>query len=142
MPGTLFLLGPGSTVQAVAQALDIGKTLLGIDAVASGKVVGNDLSERQILKLLDRYPECRLVLSPIGAQGFVLGRGNQPLSPAVIRRVGIDNIIVVATPAKLARTPCLRFDTGDARLDADMISRKFWEVIVGYRRTRLVKVAG
>jgi predicted polyphosphate/ATP-dependent NAD kinase len=142
MPGTLFLLGPGSTVQAVAQALGIGKTLLGIDAVAGGMVIGSDLSERQILELLDRHPECKLVLSPIGAQGFVLGRGNQPLSPAVIRRIGIDNIVVVATPAKLARTPRLRFDTGDARLDADMISRKFWEVIVGYRRTRLVKVVG
>ena len=141
-PGTLFLLGPGSTVQAVARALRVDKTLLGIDAVADRKVVGADLAERQILALLDRYPDCRLVLSPIGAQGFVLGRGNQQLSPAVIRRIGAGNIMVLSTPAKLARTPVLRFDTGDADLDADMISRKFFEVIVGYRRTRLVKVAG
>ena len=141
-PGTLFLLGPGSTVQAVARALHVDKTLLGIDAVADRKVVGADLAERQILALLDRYPDCRLVLSPIGAQGFVLGRGNQQLSPAVIRRIGAGNIMVLSTPAKLARTPVLRFDTGDADLDADMISRKFFEVIVGYRRTRLVKVAG
>jgi predicted polyphosphate/ATP-dependent NAD kinase len=82
------------------------------------------------------------VLSPIGAQGFVLGRGNQQLSPAVIRRIGAGHILVLSTPAKLARTPVLRFDTGDASLDSDMISRKFFEVIVGYRRTRLVKVAG
>ncbi len=140
-PGTLFLLGPGSTVQAVGRALDIDKTLLGIDAVADGKLVGADLSEREIVGLLDRYPDRRLVLSPIGAQGFVLGRGNQQLSPAVIRRIGGGNIVVLATPAKLAATPDLRFDTGDAALDADMISRKFFEVIVGYRRTRLVRVA-
>jgi predicted polyphosphate/ATP-dependent NAD kinase len=141
-PGTLFLLGPGSTVQAVARALGVDKTLLGIDAVVDGKVVGADLAEVQILALLDRFSERRLVLSPIGAQGFVLGRGNQQLSPAVIRRIGAGNILVLSTPAKLARTPVLRFDTGDADLDADMISRKFFAAIVGYRRTRMVKVAG
>ena len=140
-PGTLFLLGPGSTVQAVGRTLQIDKTLLGIDAVADGKVVGKDLAERQILDLLDRYSDRKLVLSPIGAQGFLLGRGNQPLSPAVIRRIGARNIIVLSTPAKLARTPLLRFDTGDAMLDADMISRKFFAVIIGHHRTRLVKVA-
>jgi predicted polyphosphate/ATP-dependent NAD kinase len=140
-PDTLFLLGPGSTVQAVGRALHIDKTLLGIDAVASGEIVGKDLAERQILELLEHYPACKLVLSPIGAQGFLLGRGNQQLGPAIIRRIGAANIIVLSTPAKLARTPLLRFDTGDAALDADMISRKFFAVIIGYHRMRLVKVA-
>ena len=123
-PGTLYLLGPGSTVQAVGRALHIGKTLLGMDAIADGKVVGKDISEREILDLLDLYPDRKLVVSPIGAQGFLLGRGNQQLSPAVVRRIGAENIIVVSTPAKLERTPVLRFDTGDVELDADMISRK------------------
>jgi predicted polyphosphate/ATP-dependent NAD kinase len=140
-PDTLFLLGPGSTVQAVARALGVDKTLLGIDAVVGGRLAGADLAEHDILALIDRHPACRLVLSPIGAQGFVLGRGNQQLSPAVIRRIGAANILVLSTPAKLARTPVLRFDTGDANLDSDMISRKFFEVIVGYRRTRMVRVA-
>jgi hypothetical protein len=54
----------------------------------------------------------------------------------------VDNIILIASPAKLARTPLLRFDTGDAALDAELISRKFLTVVVGYRRTRLVKTAG
>jgi predicted polyphosphate/ATP-dependent NAD kinase len=141
-PGALFLLGPGSTVQAVGHALHIEKTLLGIDAVAQDQIVGKDLAERQILDLLVRYPERKLVLSPIGAQGFLLGRGNQQLSPAVIRAIGADNIIVIATPAKLARTPLLRFDTGDTSLDAEMISRKFFAVVVGYHRIRLVKAVG
>ena len=141
-PGTLYLLGPGSSVQAVARALHVDKTLLGIDAIADGKIAGKDLAERQILDLLDRHADCKLVLSPIGAQGFLLGRGNQPLSPAVIRRIGADNIVVVSTPAKLARTPCLRFDTGDAALDAALISRKFIAVVIGYHRYRMVKVAG
>jgi predicted polyphosphate/ATP-dependent NAD kinase len=141
-PGTLFLLGPGSTVQSVGHALHIDKTLLGIDAVKANRLVAKDLAERDILDLLDRHPNCKLVLSPIGAQGFVLGRGNQPLSPKVIRRIGARNIVVIATQAKLARTPILRFDTGDPALDLDMISRKFLEVIIGYHRIRLVRVTG
>jgi len=140
-PGALVLLGPGSTLQAVARALHVDKTLLGIDAIAHGGVVGKDLAEHQILELLTRYGERKLILSPIGGQGFVLGRGNQQLSPTVIRKIGAENIILIATPAKLARTEVLRFDTGDPALDADLLSRKFLPVVIGYRRTRLVKTA-
>lgn len=139
-PDALFLLGPGSTVQSIGQALQVDKTLLGIDAVAGGRLVGKDLNERQILDLLDRFPRHHIVLSPIGAQGFVLGRGNLQLSPAVVRRVGAGNILVVATPAKLHRTPILRFDTGDGGLDAGLAERHYWPVIVGYRTRRLVPI--
>jgi len=139
---TLFLLGPGSTVQAVGHALNIDKTVLGVDAVVGRQIVGKDLNERQILDLLARYQRCKLVLSPLGAQGFLLGRGNQQLSAAVIRRIGVANIVVVATPAKLARTPLLRFDTGDSILDADIVSRNFLPVVVGYHRVRLVRTSG
>lgn len=138
-PDTLFLLGPGSTVRSVAHALCLDKTFLGVDAVADGKLVANDLNEAQILDLMNRYPSFALVLSPIGAQGFVLGRGNLQLSPEVVRKIGFGNIHVIATPAKLARTPLIRFDTGDETLDAALAERRYWAVIVGYRRRRLVK---
>jgi predicted polyphosphate/ATP-dependent NAD kinase len=141
-PECLLLLGPGSTVASVGRALGIDKTLLGIDAVVRGRLVGKDLNERQLIELIGRYGRRKLVLSPIGAQGFVLGRGNQQLSPAVIRGIGVGNIVVVATPAKLARTPLLRFDTGDAALDAELIGRRFFAVLIGYHRTRLVEAAG
>ncbi len=137
---TLFLLGPGSTVRSIGDALGIEKTLLGIDAIAGDEVVGRDLSERQISGLLDRYPRCKLVLSPIGAQGFVLGRGNLQLSPEVIRRIGVESIIVVATPAKLARTPVLRFDTGDTTLDLELTAGGYLSVVIGYRLHRMAKV--
>lgn len=112
-------------MQSVAQALDTDKTLLGVDAIAGGRLVGKDLNEQQLFGLLQQHPQRKLMLSPIGAQGFVLGRGNQQLSPAVIKSIGPDNLMVIATPAKLAPTPILRFDTGDSDLDQDMISRKF-----------------
>ena len=135
----LVLLGPGSTVQSIGTMLGIDKTLLGIDAIADGKPVAMDVNEREILELLDRYVDSRLILSPIGAQGFVLGRGNLPLSPAVVRRVGAANIVVIATPAKLARTPILRFDTGDAALDRELVGDGYIPVVIGYRLRRLVK---
>ncbi len=140
-PRTLFLLGPGSTVQSLGSRLAIDKTLLGVDAVIGGRLAGKDLNERQILDLMAHHPQAKLVLSPIGAQGFVLGRGNLQLSPEVIRRMGGDNIVVVSTPAKLTRTPLLRFDTGDAALDAELAQRGYWPVVIGYRLSRLVKVA-
>lgn len=114
-PEVLYLLGPGSTVRSVGTALGIDKTLLGIDAVVGGQIVAGDVNERTLLQLLEEHAQCCLILSPIGAQGFVLGRGNLQLSPQVIRRIGIENIVVVATPAKLAQTPALRFDTGAHR---------------------------
>jgi len=140
-PEVLYLLGPGSTVQSVGTSLGIDKTLLGIDAFAGGRLVASDVNEQALLRLLDKYAQCRLILSPIGAQGFVLGRGNLQLSPEVIRRIGIDNIVVVATPAKLAHTPVLRFDTGDRELDAQLTERNYLSVVVGYHRRRLVKIA-
>jgi predicted polyphosphate/ATP-dependent NAD kinase len=136
----LFILGPGSTLVAVAAAVGVRKTLLGIDAVADGRLAGEDVSEQDILALLARHSRCKLVLSPIGAQGFVLGRGNLQLSPMVLRDIGISNMIVAATPAKLARTPVLRFDTGDRGLDTEIAGLGYLSVIVGYRRHRLVKV--
>jgi predicted polyphosphate/ATP-dependent NAD kinase len=140
-PGTLTLLGPGSTVKSLADRLGVEKTLLGIDALVDGRMVARDLDERGILALLDCHARCRLVVSPIGAQGFILGRGNLQLSPAAIRRIGIDNIVVVATPAKLVRTPLLRFDTGDPALDRELAGRGFLSVVVGYRRRRMVPVS-
>ncbi len=138
-PDLLILLGPGSTVQSVAERLGVKKTLLGIDAVANGDLVGCDVNECGILRLLARFPKRCLVLSPIGAQGFVLGRGNLQLSPQVIRNLGCRNIIVIATPAKLARTPVLRFDTSDPALDQELTKQGYLRVLTGYRKRRLVR---
>jgi predicted polyphosphate/ATP-dependent NAD kinase len=135
-------IGPGSTVQIVAEHLGVRKTLLGIDAVLSGETVGHDLNEQGILKLLERHPVAELILSPIGAQGFVLGRGNLQISPTVMRKIGLDRLTVIATPAKLKRTPVLRVDTGDEALDEALASRGYLSVITGYRRRRLTPLRG
>lgn len=131
LPDTLYILGAGTTTAAIVRRLGIEKTLLGVDLVKNGAVVAIDADEQTIAGLLLKEPDARIILSPIGAQGFILGRGNQQISPRIVEQVGLGHIIVVATPQKLRETPMLYVDSGDPALD-----RAFGPsipVISGYR---------
>jgi predicted polyphosphate/ATP-dependent NAD kinase len=136
----LFFFCAGGTIDSIAQRLKIKNTLLGIDAVYQNRLVGVDVNEQQILSLLEQHKKAKIILSPIGAQGFILGRGNLQLSPSVIKKVGIENIIVVATPSKLLHTPVLRVDTGDRALDQCFAQQEYLMVVIGYRLSRVVKL--
>jgi predicted polyphosphate/ATP-dependent NAD kinase len=139
-PDWLFLFCSGGTIDYIAHKLNIKHTLLGIDAVFQKKVIKKDVNEQQILALLEKYPKVKILLSPIGGQGFILGRGNLQLSPTVIRKIGLDNIIVVSTPSKLLHTPLLRVDTGDRTLDHLFAKQGYLMVVIGYRLSRVVKI--
>ena len=115
---TLYLIGAGATTAAIAEELQIPNTLLGIDAVYQKKTIQQDLSERDILVLLDQYNNTSIIISPIGAQGFILGRGNQQISPRVLQKTGTSSLIVIATPAKLDMTKQLYLDSGDNVINA------------------------
>ena len=129
--GSTYLLGVGSTTKAIADAFGIEKTLLGIDIVKDGRLLIKDANERDILALMAQDKKMKIIVSPLGAQGFIFGRGNHQISPAVLRAVGRKNIIVVGTPQKLQNTPYLFVDTGDAELD-DKLSG-YVSVVCGYR---------
>jgi predicted polyphosphate/ATP-dependent NAD kinase len=138
-PEIVYILGPGTTTGEIARVLGVEKTLLGFDAVKNGTVVGRDLNEKKMEALLAGSGPARLVVSVLGAQGSVLGRGTQQVSPAVLRRIGVDNVIVIATPHKLAATPVLFVDTGDPDLDdafGDTV-----QVISGYRIAQRMRLA-
>jgi len=135
-PGAAYILGPGSTVAKVAELLGVEKTLLGIDVVRDGRLVVRDADERALLRAASG--ETWIVLSPLGGQGSLLGRGNQPISPRVLRRVGLDRIIVIATPLKVQGLRALTVDTGDPELDARL--RGYRRVIVGYHEEKVMKV--
>jgi predicted polyphosphate/ATP-dependent NAD kinase len=139
-PDWLFLFCAGGTIDYVAKKLNIRHTLLGIDAIYQRQLVGKDVNEEQILMLLEKYPKTKILISPIGAQGFILGRGNLQLSPPVINKIGIDNVIVVATPSKLMHTPILRVDTGDKKLDHLFTTKGYLMVVIGYRLSRVMKL--
>jgi predicted polyphosphate/ATP-dependent NAD kinase len=136
----LFLFCSGGTIDYIAHKLNIEHTMLGIDAVYQKKLIRKDVNEQQILALLKSYPNAKILLSPIGQQGFILGRGNLQLSPTVIKKIGIENIIVVATPSKLLHTPILRVDTGDKNLDRRFAKQGYLMVVIGYRLSRVVKI--
>jgi predicted polyphosphate/ATP-dependent NAD kinase len=126
---TLHLLGPGTTVKAITDQLGLGKTLLGVDALANGKLVGSDINEKGILSVIEKFKERKIVVTPLGGNGFIFGRGNKQFTPEVIKMVGTENIIVVGTQDKLNKLQALRVDTGDSDLDQALAG--YTEVIVG-----------
>jgi predicted polyphosphate/ATP-dependent NAD kinase len=141
-PGRVYVLGAGTTMESVKRALGVDGTLLGLDVVriedagARAKLLVRDAKESDLLALDDGFG---VVVSPIGAQGFFLGRGNLPLSPAVLSRVRLpDDVMVVATPSKLIATPTLKVDTGDRSLDARF--PRFIPVVTGHGQTKLMRV--
>jgi predicted polyphosphate/ATP-dependent NAD kinase len=140
-PGYLYIIGSGTTPRAIMERLGLQNTLLGIDAVMGGNLIAADLNESRLLKLMDDNNKTRIIVTPIGGQGYVFGRGNQQLSPEVIKKSGVENIIVAATPGKLAslqRRPLL-VDTGDNQVD-DML-RGYVRVVTGFREEMVYKVS-
>jgi predicted polyphosphate/ATP-dependent NAD kinase len=139
-PRRIYLLGPGTTMRRVTRQLGLEKTLLGVDAVRAGRLLGSDLAERDLLELIADEP-VTLVIGVVGGQGAILGRGNQQLSPAVLRCVGLDNIEIVGGLRKLlALEPALlHVDTGDPELDRALCGYR--RVHVAPRRTLVYRVA-
>jgi len=138
IPDVLYILGAGTTTESIAREIGVKKTLLGVDAVKNGKIVALDLSEKALWALLGHGQEAKILLSPIGAQGFILGRGNQQISTRIVRTVGIGNLIVVATPHKLRETPVLYVDSGDSSLDAEFGDTVL--VVSGYRMAQKKRI--
>jgi predicted polyphosphate/ATP-dependent NAD kinase len=140
MDSSIYILGPGTTIRAVAEALDIKKTLLGVDVIKNGRLLCKDANESDLLRIIDQ-DEVKIVVTPIGGQGFIFGRGNQQISSEIIRKVGRKNLIVLATPNKLLSVGVgapLRVDTGDSEID-QMLSG-YLRVITGPREEAVVKV--
>ena len=125
-------MGSGSTVNQVMDTLGLPNTLLGVDIVKNGEVIASDVTAQALLEAVSKTP-ARLVITAIGGQGHVFGRGNQQLSPAVIRAIGRDNIWLVATKQKLQQLDGrpLRLDTGDESLDSALAG--IIPVITGYQ---------
>ena len=140
-PEALYLMGSGSTVATLMDSMGLESTLLGIDVVRKGELLAADVSESQILALLEDAPLAKIVVTAIGGQGHVFGRGNQQLSAKVIWRVGVRNLEIVATKSKLVRLERrpLLVDTGDVVLDEALAGMK--PVLVGYDDWVLYQVA-
>jgi len=135
----IWILGPGTTVKEFAEMLGVQKTILGIDIYHNGKII-LDVDEKTILGEVTDWKHAWIVLSPIGRQGILLGRGNQQLSPEVLKRVDKDHIIIAATKTKLQSIDgdILRIDTGDSSIN-EML-KGYARVVTDYREWRLMRV--
>ena len=143
MDDELFIIGSGSTTAFVMEELALENTLLGVDAVQEQELVASDLTEPKLWQLIQTYQQGRvkLVITLIGGQGHIFGRGNQQLSPRVIRAIGKDNIYIIATKTKLNALDArpLITDTGDSELDMELSG--YLPVITGYNDQVLYPVA-
>ena len=140
-PGRLYILGPGTTTRTIAARLGLTKTLIGVDVVLDGCLLAADVNEAQLLALLAGRP-AQIVVTPIGGQGYLFGRGNQQISPAVIRAVGRQNVTVVSAPSKVHSLEGRPFlvDTGDP--DVDRLLSGHVRVITGYGEQIVYRVCG
>lgn len=120
-PDTLYVIGPGTSAGAVMKAMGHTPTVLGIDAMRGGEVVGQDLSAAELERLAGDRP-VKIVLGVTGKQGFLIGRGNQQISPKLLAKTGRDGLIVLAAEDKLMELaqPRLWVDSGEPNLDAEL----------------------
>jgi predicted polyphosphate/ATP-dependent NAD kinase len=138
--GTTYIIGPGTTTAEIMKLLMLDFSLVGVDLVRDGTLLGRDLSETDLLALLGEEP-ASIIVTPVGGQGYLFGRGNQPISARVIRKVGRDRIMIVATPNKLSslRGEPLRVDSGDAVTDRWLAG--YYRVVSGYRDRSVYRIA-
>ena len=134
----LYLLGPDTTVKSITDQLNLVKSLLGVDAIYYKSLVGEDLNESGIIELLDKYQKAKIIVTPIGGQGFVFGRGNKQFTPRILKRVGKNNIIIIGTEDKIKSLKCLRVDTGDD--ETDKMLEGLTKVIIGYKEELICKI--
>ena len=138
---TVYMVGPGTTTRAVFDELGLDKTLLGVDLLQGRRLLASDVNEERLLSLRMEVRSAKILVTPIGGQGYLFGRGNQQISSEVLRRVGKENVLVIATPGKLNRltTRPLLVDTGDEAVDRALEGHV--RVVCGRDDTRVVKVA-
>jgi len=146
--GIVYLIGSGSTTAAIMDELGLDNTLLGIDAVLDRRLLAPDIDAGTMLEIIAQHP-AKIVVTTIGGQGHIFGRGNQQFSPQVIRSVlaqagasgdGRDNILIVASNEKLRSLQGrpLLLDTGDPALDAELAGMV--QVISGYQQRTLYRL--
>ena len=142
MEDELFVIGSGSTTAFLMEEMSLDNTLLGVDLVQEHELLASDLTEVQLWQALQKNTEkAKLVITLIGGQGHIFGRGNQQLSPRVIRAIGRENIIVIATKTKLNAldSRSLIADTGDSALDQELSG--YLPIVTGYNDQVLYPVS-
>ena len=136
-----YIMGSGTTIKPIMDELGLSNTLLGIDIIRNKELIASDVNEKQILEIISNEPT-KIVVTVIGGQGYVFGRGNQQISAEVIKRVGKKNIIIVAPRSKIfsLNSRPLLADTGDE--DVNKSLNGYITVIMDYYTESLLAIKG
>jgi predicted polyphosphate/ATP-dependent NAD kinase len=136
----VYIVGPGSTTAPIMQKIGLNYTLLGVDVVLNGQLLAADANEQQILDLI-KGEKAKIIVTVIGGQGYIFGRGNQQISAAVIRQVGKTNITVVATREKILSLEYGRLlvDTGDEEVNKVLCG--YTRIVTGYKEELIYPVS-
>lgn len=140
-PNVLYIIGSGTSTRPIMEKLGLPNTLLGIDIVKNKDLVASDVGEKEILDIIEGK-KAKIIVTVIGGQGYIFGRGNQQLSGDVIRKVGKDNILIIATKNKLVSLggqPIL-VDTGDDKVNSRF--NRYMRVITSYNEEAIYRVKG
>lgn len=138
--GVAYIVGPGSTTRPILARLGLEKTLVGVDVVLDRQLLLADANEAALLGVLGRH-RARVIVTPIGGQGYLFGRGNQPISPSVLRAVGRENILVVGAPEKIhaLRGRPLLVDSGDPEVDRWLTG--YMKILTGYHERIVYRIS-
>ncbi len=140
-PGRLYVVGPGTTTRAIFTHLGLPKTLLGVDVLQDGRVIAADVNAPQLERMITETTPAAIIVTPVGGQGFLFGRGNQQISPEILRRIGKERLIIVATRNKIngLRGHPLLIDSGDPEVDALFTGHV--RVLTGFRESIIYPLA-
>ncbi len=136
-----YIIGSGTSIRPIMDKLHLTNTLLGIDIIQNEELVASDVNEKQILDIIEGK-KAKIIVTVIGGQGYIFGRGNQQISAEVIKKVGKDNVIVAAPRSKLTSLQGrpLLVDTGDSEVNS--LFNGYIKVIVSYGAEAVEKVKG
>lgn len=139
-PDTCYIIGAGTTTRGVMDVLGLKNTLIGVDLICNKELIASDLGGKELLSLI-KGKKTKLIVTITGGQGYLFGRGNQQLTPDVIREVGRENIIIIATKTKLAALSGrpLLVDTYDEELNRSLCG--YYRVISAYGEATVCKVS-
>lgn len=137
---TIYVVGPGTTTKAILDTLNLDSTLLGVDIIKNKKIIKLDANEKDILKIT-KDNKTKLVITPTGGQGYLLGRGNQQISDQVIKQVKKENIIVVSTLSKIKNLNFKPLYVDTSNVEIDNMLKGYIKIIVGYKDEIIYKIS-
>ena len=114
----LYVIGSGSKIAGILAAIGFDLTLMGVDPLQVGTLVGRDLTEVDLVHGLSTGRSTRIIVTAIISQRRILS-GHQQISTAALWLAGSQNLEIIASKSKLygfERRPLL-VDTSDLEFD-------------------------